>query len=256
MTRRIELEPIAKTAIGGPWASRPCAALVARARLRVLDEAADEAPRRGFFERFATTRQARVGHEIIVGIERLFAQPGLYARRTAIRQEIPALLVVLEIGNHDLPEHLLVHGGVENGAQHLYPAVEIARHHVGRGNINRCLRVRQRTAVAETIYAAVLKETTDDRFHSDVFGQPRHARPQAADTAHYQVNRDASLRCIVKRVDDAGIDEGVHFHPDCRRPSDFGVSYLLRNVVKDTLTQIDRRDRHLLQLGRLGLSAD
>src|SRR5512139_222330 len=103
MTRRTELEPISMTAIGGPWSSRPWAEAVTR-RLRPFDEAADETARRGFFERFATTRQARIGHEILVGVERLFARGGLYARRTAVRQELPALLVVLEIGHHDLAE--------------------------------------------------------------------------------------------------------------------------------------------------------
>src|SRR3972149_2562109 len=146
MTRRTELEPISITAIGGPWSSRPCANEVsARPRLRAFDEATDETARRRLFERFATARQARIGHEILVGVERLFARRGLYARGTAIRQELPALLVVLEIRHHDLAEHLLMHGGVENRQQHLDPAVEIARHHVGGGNVERGFRIRERT---------------------------------------------------------------------------------------------------------------
>ena len=68
-----------------------------------------------FFERFSTARQTRICHEIFVGVEGFFARRGLYARGTAIRQELPALLVVLEIGDHNLAENLFVHGGIEIG---------------------------------------------------------------------------------------------------------------------------------------------
>src|SRR6185369_13300981 len=133
MTRRTELEPMSITAIGGPWSSLPWADVAAA--LRAFDEAANEAAGRTFFERLATARQARIGHEILVGVERLIARRGLYARRTAVRQELPALLVVLEIGHHDLAEHLFVHRRIEDRAQHLDATVEIARHHVGRGDV-------------------------------------------------------------------------------------------------------------------------
>src|SRR5450631_1917443 len=98
------------TAIGGPWSSRPLAeVLAAGERLRAFDEAADETARRRFLERFTTARQTRIGHKILVGVERFLARRGLYARGTAIRQELPALLIVLEIGRHNLAENLLVH---------------------------------------------------------------------------------------------------------------------------------------------------
>src|SRR5476649_880724 len=132
------------TAIGGPWSRRPCADLLARRELlRAFDEAANKTARRRFLERFTTARQTRIGHKILVGVEAFLARRGLYARGTAIRQELPALLVILEIRDHYLAENLLMHGGVENRAQHLDPAVEIARHHVGGGNIERRLRMRQ-----------------------------------------------------------------------------------------------------------------
>src|SRR6185312_931924 len=91
-------------------------------RLRAF-EAPEEAERR-FLERFATSGQARVGHEIFMGVERFLAQRRLYARRTAVGQELPALLVVLEIRYHDLPEHLLVHGRIEDRTQHFDSPVE------------------------------------------------------------------------------------------------------------------------------------
>src|SRR5450759_1664654 len=187
MTRRTEFEPMSMTAIGGPWSSRPLAeVMIAWDRLRAVDEAADEAARRRFLERFPTARQTRIGHEILVGVERFLARRGLYARGTAIRQELPTLLIVLEIRHHNLAENLLVHGGVENRAQYLDPAVEIARHHIGGGNIDRRLRMRQQMAGTEAIDAAVLEETADEGFDPDIVGQPRQAGTQAADAAHHQ----------------------------------------------------------------------
>src|ERR1700687_5777159 len=152
MTRRTEFEPISMTAIGAPCSSRRFADwTIALERLRTFDEAAYKAARRRFLERFPTARQARICHKIFMGVEGFLARCGLYARRAAIRQEFPALLVILEIRDHDLAEHLLVHGRIENWAQHLDPAVEIARHHVGGGNIDRRLGVRQAVARAGAI---------------------------------------------------------------------------------------------------------
>src|SRR5919108_3160836 len=107
MMRRTEFEPMSITATGGPRSSRPRAAWPAR--LGALAPAYEAAGGR-FFKRFSTAGQAWIGHEIFMGIEGFLAGCGLYARRGAVRQELPALLIVLEIRHHDLIEHLLVHG--------------------------------------------------------------------------------------------------------------------------------------------------
>src|SRR5262245_31778760 len=177
------------TAIGGPLSRRPLAeATSADERLRPFDEAAYKAARRRFFERFSTARQTRIGHEIFVGVEGFFARGRLYARGTAVRQELPALLVVLEISHHNLAENLFVHGRIENRTKHLDPAVEVTRHHVRRGNIYCRLRVRQRVSRTKAIDAAVLEEPANDRFHANVFRQPGHSRPQAADAANDKID--------------------------------------------------------------------
>src|SRR5450755_611162 len=175
MTRRTEFEPISMTAIGGPWSRRPlaelavkCGCTIARERLRAFDEAAYKTARRRFLERFPTARQTRICHEILVGVERFLARGGLYARGTPVRQELPALFVILEVCHHDLAKNLLVHGRIENWRQHLDPAIEIARHHVGGGNIERRLGVRQAVARAEAIDAAVFEEAADDGFDVDI----------------------------------------------------------------------------------------
>src|ERR1044072_975790 len=113
MTSRTELEPISMTATEWPTSSRPCAGTIARDRLTALAAARKAAGRR-LFERFAPARQARSGHEILMGVDRLFARRGLDTHRGAVGQEVPALFVVLEIRHHDLVDDLLVHGRVED----------------------------------------------------------------------------------------------------------------------------------------------
>src|SRR5256885_16541307 len=107
------------TATGGPLSRRPCAAATFRRCLRSAVEAAYKAARRGVFERFATARQARICHEIFVGIERFLALGGFYAIRGPVGQEVPALFIILQVRPHDLVEHLLVPGGVWDRAKDL-----------------------------------------------------------------------------------------------------------------------------------------
>src|SRR5215471_4180958 len=214
MIRRTELEPMSMTATGGPRSSRPRAA--SPTRLGALAPASEAAGGR-VFKRFSTTGQAWVRHEIFVGVERLLAGRGLYARRGAVRQEPPALLVVLEIGHHDLVEHLGVHGRVEHGAEHLDATIEVARHEVGGGDVHSCLGVRQRVAGSEAIDAPVLEEAADDRLDANAVGKPRSAWAQAADSAYNEIDLDAGARGGVERVDDLRVDQRIHLHPDRRR---------------------------------------
>src|SRR5262249_40859771 len=206
------------------------------------------------FKGFSTTGQAWVRHEIFVSIERLLAGCGLYARRGAVRQELPALLIVLEIGHHDLVEHLLVHGHIEHGAEHLDATVEGAGHEVGGGDVDGGLRMRQRMAGPEAIDPAVLEEPTDDRLDTDAIGQSRYSRPQATDAAHDQIDLHAGARGRIERVDDLRVDQRIQLHPDRGRPACLGVHRLLADVIEDPRSEIERRDRHLLDLGRLGVA--
>src|SRR5687767_6596128 len=118
------------TASGGPWPSRPWA-LCTAAPLRAFLPPRETARER-VFERFATAGKTRIGHEVFLGVERLLAPGRFDTAGRAVGQEGPALLVVHEVGGHDLLEHLLVHRGIEDRAQRLDAAVEVARHHVGR----------------------------------------------------------------------------------------------------------------------------
>ena len=49
--------------------------------------------------------------------------------------------------------------------------------------------MRQRMTSPETIDAAMFEEPADYRFDTDIFGQSRHARPQAANAANDEIDR-------------------------------------------------------------------
>src|SRR3954453_12682079 len=111
-------------------------------------------------------------------------------------------------------------------------------------------------AGTESVDAGVLEKSPDDRFHTDIVPQPRHARPEAAYAAHHAVDLHAGAARLVERVDDLGIDEGVALHPDGPRPTGLRVIDLVADVLEDALLQGDRRDGHPLELGRLGVAGD
>ena len=56
------------------------------------------------------------------------------------------------------------------------------------------LAARQAVAAAEGVDARVFEEAADDRFDADVIGEAGHARPQAADAAHHEVDLDPGAR--------------------------------------------------------------
>src|SRR4051812_48802379 len=120
-----------------------------------LEPAAKGLGRTGL-EGFSTARQAGVGHEILMGIERLLARRDDHVVRTAVREHPPALLVVGEVGNHDLIDDLLVDRRVEDRYDRLDAAVEVTRHHVGGADVDQRLRRRQPVTVAEAEDARVL----------------------------------------------------------------------------------------------------
>src|SRR5215207_9478263 len=111
-----------------------------------------------------------------MGIEGLFVGTGLDALRTAVGQELPALLIVLEIGHHDLVEHLLMDGRDLDGHQRFDAAMKIAGHPVGRRDIDLRLWMRQCPAAGETYDAAVFEITADDALDANILRESLHAR--------------------------------------------------------------------------------
>src|SRR3954452_5440920 len=102
-------------AIGSPTFSRPGASLALSSG--TLSTFQGSGARR--LQRLSAPGQARSGHKILFGVERVVGGAGLDPLARARAQSPPALLVVEEIRHHDLIEHLLVHGGVEDREERL-----------------------------------------------------------------------------------------------------------------------------------------
>ena len=81
------------------------------------------------------------------------ALTGGHAGEAAVGIEEPALLVVFQVGDHDLVDDLVVNGGVFHGDHDLDAVVEIARHPVRRTDKNFRFVGGQFKAVAEAINA-------------------------------------------------------------------------------------------------------
>src|ERR1700674_2583878 len=105
MTRRTELEPISITPIGsrsvcGRSLSTKRSRLVNRGPCSVFAKRT-ETWREILLQRLPATRKARVRQEVLVRVEG-FLLRRRDALRGAVRHYPPALLVVLEVGDHDL----------------------------------------------------------------------------------------------------------------------------------------------------------
>src|ERR1700692_5018537 len=77
---------MSNTAIGGPRSIRPCADILLRRRLGTISPSRQAAGRR-FRKRFAAARQAWIGHERFVRVERRLAAGRLDTRARAVEQE-------------------------------------------------------------------------------------------------------------------------------------------------------------------------
>jgi len=130
-------------------------------------------------------------------IEWLFLFRQSDARARSVRQYLIALLVIDQIGYHDLTEDLLVDGWIENRKKSLYSSVEIARHEVGGRNIDMRLGVRQIMTTAKAIDPSMFEKPADDRLDSYVFGQSLDAWPKAADTAHDKIYVYSGIACLI-----------------------------------------------------------
>src|SRR3546814_13068931 len=84
-----------------------------------------------------------------------------------------------EVGDEHLVEDLGVDGLILDRDHIFDAAVEIARHPVGRRNEQLHAVMRQRRAIGESPYAAVLEKAADARFDPDRLRQPAQAGAQA-----------------------------------------------------------------------------
>src|SRR5690606_1044687 len=132
--------------------------------------------RKVVLERGSTPGETRVVHEIGVSIKGLLALPQAASAVGPIRLQFVTLLVVFQIGNHDLVQNLIMDRGIEDRHHDLTPPVEVTRHPVRRGDIDLGLVIRQTISVAETDDTGMLKEAPDNALYTDIFRKPRYPR--------------------------------------------------------------------------------
>src|SRR6516165_1381434 len=176
-----EFEPRSTTAM------RPAVAVVSGSVI----SSANEKPRLAPLERLAAPRQARVGHK--VGVRREGFIIDCYALVVPIRRQAPTLQGIPEVGYHNLVQHLAVHRLVLYRHERLDASVKISRHPVGRADRDLGSIRRQLLAAGETDDTAMLEETADDAFHSNIVRKPWDAGAQAADAADHEVDTHPRL---------------------------------------------------------------
>ena len=198
-----------------------------------------------------------MGQEVLVRVERLLALGRRYPDARTVGQYPKALLVVHQIGFHDLIEHVLVHGRIAQRHQRLDAAIEVALHQIGRGNVDVRLAARQSVAAAEGVDARVLEKAPDDRLDADVLGEAGHARPQAANAAHDQIDFDAGAARRVERVDDFRNRPARCTCPRSPPACRFRRTRSPRRcAAADVFFKRERRDRHQLEPVGLGVAGD
>src|SRR3546814_6498141 len=110
--------------------------------------------------------------------------------------------------------------------------------------------MRQRRAIGESPYAAVLEKAADDRFDPDRLRQPAQAGAQAADSAHDKFDRHPRPARLVKLVDNVGVDEAVHLGPHPRRAPGARRRNLRVDKIADAIPHVERRyGHHFMPLG-------
>src|SRR5579872_1979335 len=80
---------------------------------------------RQVFHLLPAPREAGVGHEVLVRRKGLRRIPTGNAAVSALGVHCPALRLVVDVGDHDLGQNLLVGGRVLDGYERFHPAVEV-----------------------------------------------------------------------------------------------------------------------------------
>src|SRR5690606_11203817 len=170
--------------------------------------------RNAVLQRRAAAGQARVLHEVLMRVECLFAGLERHPLPGAVGLQRPALLIVPEVGDHDLVKHLLMDGLVEYWHQRLDPVVQVPWHQVGGRDVYPGAWMGQPVAGTEAIDPRMLEEPADDALHADTLRQVGQPGPQAADAPDDHVDLDSFAAGPVERVDDLRIYHGIVLDPD------------------------------------------
>src|SRR5678809_251274 len=95
------------------------AAAVSRLTASVVSSRNRNRPLLRHLEGAATAGKRRIGHEISMGREGVFARVVRVANVCPIWLHVPALGMILHERNHDLPHHLFMDRGIVDGNERL-----------------------------------------------------------------------------------------------------------------------------------------
>src|SRR6266536_3210369 len=91
----------------------------------------------------------------------------------------------------------------------------------------------------------VLQEPADNADHANPIAHRGELWTETADAAHDEIDLDAGLRRAIERVDDFGVDEGVHLPDDAGRPARLGVFGFSRDQLDEPCAHVHRCDEEL-----------
>src|SRR5271155_2403583 len=129
--------------------------------------------------------------------------------------------------------------------------VEIARHPVRAAEKHFRL-----AAIFKIIDAAVLEITADDATHADAGADAAKPRNQGALPADDEVDFHAGLRGAIEGLNDAFIDERVHFDDDASRASAAGVASLAIDEGDTAFEHVARGDQQRLVVILFGVGGE
>src|SRR5579884_1359355 len=119
----------------------------------------------------------------LLDIERRLARRGDAPRVAAIGVQLARVDGVAQVRRQHDGAQVGGEGAIVDPEHRLHPPVEVALHEVGAAQVD-----LGRVAAAEGVDAAVLEEAADDADDAHRLAPTRDARPQAAGTAHDEVN--------------------------------------------------------------------
>src|SRR5690606_1485770 len=108
-----------------------------------------------------------------------------------------------------------------------------AVHQVGAPDEN--LRL---AAADEREDARVFEVAPEYRSHADVLAQVLDSRPEPADPADDEVNRNAALARPLQGVDNLLVDDRIYLDADARRQTSLGVHRLRLAALQQALAQV------------------
>jgi len=158
---------------------------------------------------------------------------------------------VCEAGGKDFVEDACAGGEVADWEGDFASLEEIAGHPVCGAEIDFVA-----AAVGEVEDAGVLEETADDGADADVFRQALDAGAEDGEAADDEVDLDAGLRGLIERLNDGGLEQGVHFGDDARGAAGLGVLLLAADEAEEALGHGERGDEQRAVVVDLGVGGE